>query len=136
MSQKFHAGDLAVVVDQEGLDIPQETRGLLARVIQYLGDRQYTVRMQDGREWCACDYHLAKLPQVVRLDLPEVQVVKLLELDPDLYEHVVDAQKAIPELQGFSLVTVLFTMAWVGYNALQYDPQQVLAGSAINEVIK
>ena len=135
MQQEFHAGDLAVVRSNEGLDTPPKARGKLVRIVQYLGDSQYTVRGQDGLAWCACDYHLQALPQVIRLDLPNVQVVKLLELDPDLYEHVVDAQKAIPELLGFSLVTVLFTMAWLGYDELQRN-SRVLRGSGIREVIK
>lgn len=135
MVQKFHAGDLAVVRPDEGLDTPQEARSKLARIVQYLGDSQYTVKMQDGLEWCACDYHLQALPQVVRLDLPEVQTTQLLKLDPDLQEHLEDALVAIPELQGFSLTTALFVFAWLGYQELQ-ENSRALKGSGIHEVIK
>lgn len=135
MSQKFKTGDLAIVRLDEGLDTPCEARGQVVKVEDYIGDLQYTVRLQDGQTFCACEYHLLELPSVVRLDLPEVQVVNLLNLDPDLREHVIDARAAIPELHDKSLVTILFTMAWLGYRDLQ-ENSRLLKGSGINEVIK
>jgi hypothetical protein len=129
---KFMIGDRVVVRADEGLDTPREARGKTGMVVEYVGDLQYTVKMINGREWCACEYHLVKVPQEV-LSYEEM-AVEILNLDPDLREKVIDIRNWIPELAGFSLTTTLLVLATTGYDELYANPR-LLKGSGINEVI-
>ena len=139
MAQKFKIRDLVVVRPDEGLDTPREMRVKLAKIKDYVGDLQTKVIMQDGQQCCACEYHLRELPRVKRLDLPEVQVVNLLELDPELHARVIDAQKFLRkyhEIPDLTLTTALFVLAWSGVARFDDDPDNWTKGSGIFEVVK
>jgi hypothetical protein len=140
MPNKFEIGDHVLVVPDEGLDTPREARGKTGRITRFIKDDagtvvEYWVTVPGVQSFNATPYHIIPVPQVKRLDDPKVMTEELLNLDPDLREHVIDAQVAIPELQGFSLTTVLFTMAWLGYDELQRN-SRILRGSAISEIVK
>ncbi len=70
---------------------------------------------------------------------PELQTVELLNLDPDLRERVIDAQKFLRkyhEIPDLTITTTLFVLAWSGVARFDEDPENWTKGSGIFEVVK
>ena len=65
--------------------------------------------------------------------------IDLLNLDPDLRERVIDAQKFLckyHKIPNLTLTTALFVLAWSGVARFDEDPEDWTKGSGINEVVK
>lgn len=139
MSQQFKKGDLVWVHDDEGLDVPDEARGKIGKIVAYVRDAdtrevaEYIVDSPQFEKFNAATHHLVKLPSIRMFDSPKNVMGIIHTADPDLHEQIRSISGSHYRLRDVSDATTCFVLMHLGVQAL-YDNPRILEGSGINEV--